>query len=151
MSEQGYIVPVNLLRLAIDKASPDQAQQLEACLELLTEVDQLERTFPARLEEARAKVGIEMPRLSKAAKEAVAQSSSAGKEIDRLLHRRCNRATSASEVVRELLAVAKDELECSEFLMQEAPDEPCLQIVSELYEKKREFVEQLKVFVAENP
>ena len=151
MSGQGYIVPQQLLRLAIEKASDDQAQRLEACLELLTEVDQLERTFPARLEEARAKAGIESPRLSKAATEAVAESSTAAREIDRLLHRRCNRATTAGEIVRELLAVAREDMKSAAFLAREAPDEPSREILEELYDKKRDVVERLKGFVATNP
>ena len=151
MSGQGYIVPAALLRLAIEKASQEEAQQLSECEPLVTELDELERSFPSRLEIARAEAGIEMPTLSKAAKEAVAQSSAAGQEIDRLLYRKCNRATTAREIIEELLAVARADMKSAAFLAREAPDEPCEQIVSELYEKKRVVVDRLKAFLAANP
>lgn len=151
MSEQGYVIPAVLLRLAIEKATAEDAQHLSECERLVAELDTLERSFPTRLENARAEVGIEMPRLSKAAKEAVAESSTAAQEIDRLLYRRCNRATTAGEIVRELLAVAREDMKSAAFLAREAPDEPSREILEELYDKKRDVVERLKGFLATNP
>lgn len=146
MSDLGYVVREEHVRVAIDKATPDEARHLHACVELVAELNVLARSFADRLQEARAQAGIEMPRPSRSAAEAVSQSFAAHQEYDRLLSRRCNRAPSASAVVQELLTAAEDELEFEESLAEYPVDEPCRRIVEEHLQKKRELVSHLKRF-----
>jgi hypothetical protein len=148
VNEIGYIIQKNHVQLAIEKARPDETRQLGVYLQLVTELDNLERSFADRLQKARGIGGIKMPRLSKSAMDAASQSLDASQEFDRLLTRRCNRAESAGAVIQELLTTAEDELEMAEFLAQGATDKPGQQMLAELVLKKRELVRHFKEFIA---
>lgn len=148
MRDIGYVIRGNHVRLAIEKATPDEAAKLAACLRLVLELNELESSFPRRLRIARASAEIETAPLSKSATEAASQSQMADQEYDRQLARRLSRASSAHAIVQELMRSAEADLDFAEFLRQGAEDSPSKRLLTELLIKKREFVERLKVFLA---
>ena len=150
MSGLGYVIRSQHIHAAIERAISVEVPHLERCLELVMDLDALERSLPDRIHKARTETGIEMPALSKAANEAISQSADAGREIDRLLTRKCNRATSSQAVIKEILPIAKADMQTANFLDNEVPDDdPTKAIHSEMYWKKRELVASLREFLAE--
>lgn len=132
----------------MDEATAEDLPQLERFLELVNELDALERSLPERVHKALSDAGLEKPTLSKAAREAVAQSDDARRELDKQLTRRCNRADSAEGVVREILAIAKIDLKEANVLDNWiSEDDPTKPIYSELYWKRRAFVDSLREFL----
>lgn len=149
MSELGYLVRQEHVQAAIDKAPAEDLPRLEGLLEMVAELDALERTLAERVRSAKADAGLSQPGLSKSAEEAVAQSADAHREIDRLLTRKCNRAESSQAVIKEILAVARLDMRDANTLDEWVPDgDPTKAIYSERYWKRREFVETLRAFIA---
>lgn len=144
----GYVIRLEHIRAAIDRATADERPALEDLLAAVRELDELERSLPERVRQAQADAGVARPALSKAAKEAVAMSSDANREIDRLLTRKCNRAESASAVVREILAAARTDMKTMNTLDNWiADDDPAKPIYAEAYWKRRKFVDDLRAFL----
>ncbi len=150
MTEPRYVIRQAHVQAALDKAVSPEVDALNRCLEMVIEIDALERSVPAKLEQLRADAGTETPALSRAAREAVSQSDDARREVDRLLTRRCNRAASAQAVVKEILEVAKGDLKAANMLDNDVgEDEPVKPVYSELYWKKRRLVDSLRKFLAD--
>ena len=149
MSDLGYLVRREHVQAAIDRATPEDLPRLEGLVEMVAELDALERSLGERVRAAKAAAGVTQPRLSKAAQEATAQSTDAHREIDRLLTRKCNRAESSQAVIREILAVAKLDMRETNTLDEWIPDDdPTKAIYSERYWKRRKLVEFLRAFIA---
>ena len=145
----GYTIRQEHIRAAIDKAEARELPHLERLLELVSELDDLERTLPERVQRAQADAGVPRPPLSKSAREAMSQSEDASLEIDRLLTRKCNRADTATGVVKEVLAIAKlDMKEANVVDNWISEDDPTKAIYSERYRKIRAFVDTLREFIA---
>ncbi|MGI9234682.1 MAG: hypothetical protein ACR2RD_13695 [Woeseiaceae bacterium] len=133
----------------MDRATAEELPRLGRLLELVSELDDLEHTLPERVQKAQSNVGTAKPQFSKSAKEAMAQSDDAHREIDRVLTRKCNRADSCAGVVKEVLAIAKLDMREANTLDNWIPDDdPTKAIYSELYWKRRTLVESLQEFVA---
>ncbi|MDJ0917176.1 MAG: hypothetical protein QNJ05_05375 [Woeseiaceae bacterium] len=145
----GYVIRLEHIQVAIDKATADERLNLEPLVDAVRELDELERSTPERVAKAQADAGIEKRPLSKAAGEAIATSSDAAREIDRLLTRKCNRADSAVAVLKEILTIAKQNMKSANWLDNATPDDdPTKAIYSELYWKRREFVSILRELIA---
>ncbi len=145
----GYVIRIEHIRAAIDKATVDERPVLDGLLDVVRELDELERSLPERVRKAQADAGIAKPELSKAAKDAITQSSDANREIDRLLTRKCSRAETAEVVIREILAVAREDMKAMNTLDNWIADEdPTKPVYSEAYRKRRKFVEALRALIA---
>ena len=151
MSGPGYVIRQEHVRSAMDKATAEELPRLERILELVGELDALERTLTERLQKTLSYAGTVKEKLSKSAGEAMRQSGDASHEIDRLLTRKCNRADSATGVVREVLAIAKLDMKEANTLDNSIPeDDPTKAIYSELYWKRRTLVKSLQELVSEH-
>ncbi|MDJ0758049.1 MAG: hypothetical protein QNJ19_01565 [Woeseiaceae bacterium] len=149
MPGPGYVIRSEHVRVAIEKATEQERPSLESLLEMVSELDALERSLPERVAKAQADAGIEKRPLSRAAGEAIALSSDAAREIDRLLTRKCNRACSASTVLEEILAIAREDMKSSNWIDNATPDDdPTKAIFSELYWKRREIVGKIRKLIA---
>ncbi len=149
MSKLGFVIKREHVREAISKASKNEQSDLEQILGLVEELDDLERTLPKRVQEAQASAGIAKPAPGKSAQDAVSQSHDAALEIDRLLTRECNRATTAVDVISEILAMAKlDMKETNVVDNWIAEDDPTKPIYAERYKKIRALVDSLRSFIA---
>ncbi len=134
----------------MEKASAEELHPLERFIELVSELDHLERTLQERVRKAQSDAGTEQAELSKSDREAMSQSDDAAREVDRLLTRKCDRAVSATAVVKEVLAIAKlDMREANALDNWIAEDDPTKSIYSERYQKRRELVKSLREFIAE--
>ena len=81
----------------------------------------------------------------------MSQSEDAHRDLDRLLTRKCRRASSAVGVVKEILAIAKVDMREANVLDNWiADDDPAKAIYSEAYWKRRAFVKDLREFIAAN-
>ncbi|MEM9057680.1 MAG: hypothetical protein AAGD86_09395 [Pseudomonadota bacterium] len=147
MNSSHYAIREAHVQAALANATAAQVGALQALLAMVRELEDLERTLPERCGQARRAAGIEVPALSKAARYAVAQSDDARRDYDRLLTRRCNRATTAQAVVRELLDTAQNDLELTQMLDDGNPDDPVNALIGDLCENKRRFVERLRAFL----
>ena len=151
MDVAGYVIRQEHIQVAMDKATAAELPLLQPFLQLVNELDQLERTLPERARKALSKAGASPHTLSKSAQDAVSQSEDARREIDRLLTRKCNRADSAVGVVKEMYAIAKLDMKEANVLdnwIEE--DDPTKAIYSELYWKRRALVESLREFFVAN-
>lgn len=149
MSTPGYVIKQAHVQEAIRKASAGRQPDLEQILELVTELDALERTLAERVQEARAAAGVADPAGGKAPKELMSVSQGAAREVDRLLTRKCNRAHTAVAVVREILAIAKLEMKEANVLDNLiADDDPTKPIYTQRYRRMRALVERLRAFNA---
>lgn len=149
MSEQGYVIRLEHIQAAIDKATASERPRVEGFLEFVTELDALERSLSERVRKAKTDAGLEPPPLSGAARGAISRSADADREIDRVLTRKCNRADSAQAVVKEILAIAKIDMKEANILENWIPEgDPTKAIYSERYWKRRSFVGDLREFVA---
>ncbi len=149
MTGQGFVIRDAHVNAAIEKATEQERSSLQRLLEMVNELDELERSLPERVARAQSDAGIEKRPLSKAAGEAIAMSSDAALEIDRLLTRKCNRADSASAVLKEILLVAKQDMKSSNWLDNATPDDdPTKAIISEMYWKRRALVDRLRELAA---
>ena len=150
MNETGYIVRLQYLAYALDKATTQQSESLEALVKLVAEVDALERSFGGQLQAARAAAGTSSPAQSRAAQEAVTMSSDADNEVHRLLERRCRRAQTAVEVVNELMTPAREDLELTEWRLEaiEGPEEELAErLIREIIIAKRRVLERMRQIV----
>ena len=144
----GYVIRREHIDAGIEKAAASERRDLQEMICLVLELDELERSLPERVASAKEDAGTGNPPLSTAANEAVGQSADAAREIDRLLTRKCNRAETAKAVVEEILMVAKSDMKAMNALDNLIPaDDPTKSIYSELYSKRREFVERLREFI----
>lgn len=148
MSDWSYVIRQEHVRAAVDKATAEELPQLERFLELVSELDALERSLPERVHKAQSDAGLERQEHSKAAREAISQSDDARRELDKQLTRRCHRADSAEGVVREILTIAKVDMKEANVLDNWiSEDDPTKAIYSELYWKRRAFVDSLREFL----
>ena len=85
MTAQSYVIRADHVRVAVDTANDDDRRRLLDILELVGELDELERTLPDRVAAAQATAEEPPLSLSKSAMEAASQSDDAAREIDRLL------------------------------------------------------------------
>ena len=151
MDVAGYVIRQEHMQVAMDKATAAELPLLQPSLELINELDQLERSLPERIRQALSEAGVSPQTLSKSARDVVSQSEDARREIDRLLTRKCNRADSAVGVVKEVYAIAKLDMKEANVLDNWIEDDdPTKAIYSELYWKRRALVESLREFIAAN-
>ena len=149
MTALGYIIRREHIQAAIDKAVARELPRLERFLEIVGELDELERRLPERVRKAQADAGASRPPSSKSAREAMSQSEDASREIDRVLTRKCNRADTATGVVKEVLAIARIDLKEANVLDNWiSENDPTKAIYAERYRKRREFVDTMREFIA---
>lgn len=149
MSELGYSVRDKHILAAIEKADPAERRQLEPLLNQVTALNDIERTLADRVRDAQVAAGQAKTKPSRAAREVMAQSADAARELDRLLTRKCERAQTACDVIREILAVAKHDMREANWLDTAiADDDPAKSIYTDRYWKQREFVASLRLFLA---
>ena len=151
MTDTGYIVREVNLAYAREKATAEQSGSLDTLVELVAEVDELVRSFGERLLAARAEAGFANPVISRAAREAVTMSSDAGREVDRMLERRCRRAKTAVQVVNQLVDAANQDLEFDEWRLEsiKGPEEElAAPLLRDIVTRKRTVISEMMKFAA---
>ena len=148
----GYVVDPTLLRLALEKRTdPGQVEPLEQLIAMAEELDELERSFPARVRAARVSAGVPVETLSRSARDRIDVSDRAAARVYQLLHRQCRRSADATEVVRHLTDVARDDAEWWDEMGEAAEDDPTRTIVSEMARAKQAVVRAMETFLERFP
>lgn len=150
MSRIGFVLREAYVLVAIEKATPSQAADLEDVRARVLALEQLELSFPERLLAARTAAGVSTPALSKAAQDASAVSAGADADHHRLLLRRCRRAETSTAVVQELLTSLRDDLDFEEFILEQADETVVRDLQGEIVKKKRALERVLQRFLEED-